>query len=579
MSDLLDKYRASRRANDGRISPPSRSALYPRLSSLDREGYTSDRYTDVSSSTAGLRDKLASERTRYQPSVVSKYDLYSDAVKDRGVSFSDGVKLDSSFATRLGRNDLDDKRTKTKPHGRNYELDGLRKNLEAKYGLASNEATERSSRILGSPLKPLNAAQRRSRNEISRRFADSSPYTRDKYKVTKPATETPHSNGFLSRIVHYFTSNEHNDYDGAKDSSNSDYLDNHRGKRVSFSDDIGRDDFDEVDEVVTRAREKERLLALENFRSLEREHKKVLSLLEDIQLENKKLKSELSRVHDTFTAKLDEIENDLFNKTVEADQLRVNSERKHTEEITQLKAAHEAEVLRLRKSNEKELTQLKSIHEEEVRQLKDENSTLHKRIRELDERLFDTGFELKQAGQELDLQVRKNREIQVEMSLRDRFRAAKLPAEEVNDYFIKSSRIEQKIEKLRKQVESPSPKPQQFLKTDTNIEENLRALEKMTKSFQFSGLGDCERYYEVAHKFLTDASNKSEDTIQQLELDNESNPSRILSEYLTLKKLNELSYRLCSVKELINDCIVLSEFKDSDANINDIYLRVKSEIF
>lgn len=578
MSDLLDKYRSSRRVNDSRTSPTYRSSLYPRLSTLDREKYTSDRYTNVSSTTNGLRDKLASEKPLYEPSVSSKYRLYSDTVKDRESFVPDRLKSDATFALKSKRNDLNDYRSESKRYVKNHELDGLRRNLEAKYGLSSTrESTGLNPRILGSPVRSFNFAQRKSNGELGRRFATSSPPSRDKYRVSKPSTDSSRSSGFLSRIVNYFTSNEHADDNSPQDSSN--FFERLQMKKVSFSDSTGRDDIDEVDEVVTRAREKERLLALENYRSLEQEHKKVLLLLEDVELENKRLKAELSRVHDTYTAKLDEIENDLFKKSVEADKLRTDSERKYTEEIAHLKSIHEAEASRLRKSHEKELAQLRSIHQEEVLHQKNENSKLQKKVRELDEKLFNTGFELKQVGRELELQVRKNHEMQVEMSLRDRFRAAKLPAEEVNKYFIKSSRIEQKIEALQKVVEGTLQRPQQFLKTDTNIEENLKTLEKMIKTFQFGELDDCERYYNVAHKFLTDSASKSEEIIQQLEREDSSNQSRVLSEYLTLKRLNELGYKLCSVKELINDCKVLREFKDSEADINDIYLRVKLEIF
>ncbi|KAG5420809.1 hypothetical protein I9W82_002690 [Candida metapsilosis] len=570
MSDLLDKYRSSRRATENRTSPPPRRSLYPQLSSLDREKYSSDRYTNFSSATSGLRDKLANEKAQYEP-VTAKYKSYSDTVNERESLLPDRLKSDY-LNTRLKRSDLDDAND-FKRYSRNYELDGLRKNLEAKYGLNSKEENDKHSRLFSSPIKSLNA--RRPRTELGSRLA--SHTSKDKYRISKPTTESPHNSGFLSRIVNYFTSNEHSDDNNLRESPS--FLEKPRAKKVSFSDSIGRDDFDEVDEVVSRAREKERLWALENFRTLEQEHKKVLLLLEDVELENKKLKSELSKVHDAYTAKLDEIENDLFKKSVEADQLRINNERKYAEEINQLKSAQEVEISKLRKSHEKELSHLKSIHEEEVHLQKDENSKLQKKIRELDEKLFDTGFELKSASRDLDFQVRKNHEMQVEMSLRDRFRAAKLPAEEVNKYFIKSSRIEQKIEALRRVVQPPPARPQQFVKTETNIEENINTLEKMTKSFQFTGLEDCEKYYEVAHKFLTDSSNKSEEIISQLEQDSNASQSRILAEYLTLKRLNELGYKLCSVKELINDCKVLEEFKDSDANINDIYVRVKSEIF
>ncbi|KAI5949809.1 hypothetical protein KGF57_004632 [Candida theae] len=578
MSDLLDKYRSSRRAGadiSARASSPSRSSLYPRLSSLDREKYSSDRYNNTPSTTSRLRYPQSAERAPSESSFTSKYKLYSDAVKESESSISDRLKPDSSFTARSKSNGLDEYRSESKRYTRNYELDGLKKNLEAKYGLGSTrDETDRNSRLFGSP-----ANSRRSRNELGGRSSNVSHTARDKYRITKPSIESPRSGGFLSRIFTYFTSNEHTDDNDT--SHPSSFFEKPRVKKVSFSDSIKReDDFDEVDDVVTRAREKERTLVLENYRNLEQEHKKVLLLLEEIELENKELKSELSKVHDTYTAKLDEIENDLFDKNVVADQLRINSDRKHTEEINSLKSAQEQEISRLQKSHERELAQLKSVHEEETRLQKDENSKLQKKIRELDEKLFDTGFELKQVKRDLDIQVRKNHEMQVEMSLRDRFRAAKLPADEVNEYFIKSSRIEQKIEALRRVAETPSSsKPQQFTKTETNIEENLKTLEKMTKSFQFTELDDCEKYYESAHRFLSDSSNKAEEIISQLEQDDQSSSSQILTQYLTLKRLNELGYKLSSVKELINDCKVLKEFKDSDVDVNDIYLRVRSELF
>lgn len=582
MSELLDKYRSSRRVNEGRTSPPLRSSLYPRLSPLNRDKYTTDWYANISSSTTGLRDKLVDEKMQHKPS--SKYEFYSDSINNNASSLSDRLRSDSFPIARVGTDDRKDAVNESRRHGKNHELERLRKNLEAKYGLHSTkEETERSSRltgssrIIGSPIKSFNHSQGRPRSEFGRKYADLPP-SKDKYRVTKPSTVSPQGSGFLSRIVNYFTSNDHNEYDDAKDSSNSD-LDRLRVKKVSFHDDVGRGDIDEVDEVVSRASERERLLALENYRSLEQEHKRVLLLLEDIELEKDKLKSELNRVHDTYAAKLDEIENDLFNKTVEADKLRIDSERKYNDEFNQLKSAHEVEVSRLRNTHEKELTQLKTIHQEEVAELKNDNSKLQKKIRELDEKAFDTGFELKQVKRELDIQIRKNHEMQVEMSLRDRFRAAKLPSEEVNEYFIRSSRIEQKIDLLQKEGKNPPSKAKQFKKTESNIEENLKTLERMTRTFQFEELDDCEKYYDVAHKFLNDSAARSEEIIQQLETSDLLDPSRVLLEYMTLKRLNELSYKLCSVKELINDCKVLREFKDSDADVNDIYLRVKLEIF
>ncbi|KAI5957375.1 hypothetical protein KGF54_000303 [Candida jiufengensis] len=540
MSDLLNKYREPRSNNGVLRSSPARrvSSLYPKLSSLDRDRSDSlnqDRYR----TTSRLRNEEVINDRSYRPSTTSslaqKYNYSSQSRINNPSTFQS-----DSFASRIRKYDLDDN--------------------------IGNSSTEKPSRYLGSPIRTLNGSVRRRDPSYNKNILST-----DNYRISKPSQPT-HGNGFLSKLVNFFTANE-DEYD---ESEGSKYFIK-SPKKVSF------DKFDEVDEVINRGKLREQEEEMENYRTLKRDHDEILSQLQNEKYENTKLYSELQN----YKLKFNEIENELFNKNVEIDQIQI----KHRKEIDKLNQDFDDENNRLKAFYEKNLKTLETtieknnhLHEQQSKTQKQEITSLEKKIQELDEKLFDINFELKQQTKELNAQISKNNSIQVEMSLKERFKSSKLSEEEVNKYFINSSKIEQEIEKINQKIGNhylnESAILSNFQKTESNIERNLKILNDMIQSFNFNQLSSCERYYDQAFEFLNSTSSSLNESIGELKQSNNIDYELLLTEYLSLKRLNELSYRLCNVKELINDCKILKEFTANDnIDIHNIYFKIKNEMF
>ncbi|KAI5961856.1 uncharacterized protein KGF55_003827 [Candida pseudojiufengensis] len=542
MSDLLNKYRESRASNGVLRSSPARrvSSLYPKLSSLDRD--TSD-YLDHDHyrRTSRLRSEEHENDRSYRPTTTSSIaDKYNFTSQPRRRTTST-TNPQESFATRKRRYDLDDTNSKT---------------------------TERiSGKYLGSPIRSINNTIRRRDPSYTR-----SSVISDNYRISKPSTPS-HGNGFLSKLVNFFTANG----DEEDQAESSEYF-LKSPKKVSFD---KKFDFDEVDEVINRGKLREKEEELEKYRILQRDHQKLLTQLENENYEKKKLNSELQNLK----IKNDVLENDLFNKNVEIDQL-VN---KHRQELERLNNGFELEYKKLQTLYNKNLKELESTieknnhqHEQTSNTQRQEITKLENKIHELDEKLFDTNFELKQQTKELNSQISRNNSIQIEMSLKDRFKSSK--EEEINNYYLNSSKIDQEIRKLQNKIGNNNDFPTQstiFQKTENNIEQNLKILNEMIQHLNFNQLDKCENYYDKAYEFINSNTKELEDIIKSLKQSSNPDLESILIEYLNLKKLNELNYHLSDVKELINDCKILRDFvKDYDldtVDLAEIYCKIKSE--
>ncbi|KAI3406931.2 hypothetical protein KGF56_000223 [Candida oxycetoniae] len=613
MSELLNRYKESRRdtVTDDYFVTRNNASLYPRLSRLKKNDELLHNHRNSfelkSTRTSPSRGGIGSGDVRnHRGGGIGGGDVRN--YRGGGIGGGGG---DTSFASRMSRyEELNNKDFSSKYTDKNT----------ASLHLSGSKESRRSRMYDDSPIKTLNESLRKTRPSnvsLNRILGSSDSLINGRYKVSKPTNSkhTNKKNGFISRIFNYLTANDDDDDendDDDDDDNEYEYVADVAGeygeeekqnkgeakrgfaeRGVKFRD--GKrsynKEYDEVDEAIALRKETERQSTIAQLREVQKEHRKLSAQLINEQRENKRLVRERERIEEQlslrtnhYEKRINMLENELFEKNVELDKSVSQGEVQRKADINRLEREHEETILSLQKEHQKELHRLDEAHQETVRILQQENTELEEKNRELDEKLFNTNFELQQVKKELATQTQRSNAIQVEVSLRDRLRQARLTESEINHYYAKSSRIEHEIAKLADKVHT-TPKGKDYAKTASHIEETLASLENIVETLDFEELENIETYYNSAQEFLTTSVSECESLIQGLSTNNNNNTNpkknyfRLLNEYYSLKRLNELSFKLLYVKELLQECKILKEFSDTDIDIREIYKRVKVESF
>ncbi|CAK9437567.1 uncharacterized protein LODBEIA_P19450 [Lodderomyces beijingensis] len=630
MSDLLDRFKDSRRSATFREPI---SSLYPRISGFDRETATTNvrRGREADTELSPVRRngvRFADAVPELEPTNWrKKYGEYTRSPKHEleTAPRSASTRDETSFAARMRKyEDLGIAGGDGSSNTTN-KYTSRRRNSPSKF-----QSKQSRSSLLDSTTRPSKEIDSRSRLSLLRRASSlkDSPVSIDRYRISKPPHKSSPSdskNGLLSKIFNFFQGNEDEEEDEnereaevegnnlrrytrtvadeADDYDYDDFSHSTRKARTLRLKNRYDEDLDEVDAAISRSKQLERVETekqqLEKkYRDLQREYKAVADQVEDERQEKTKLALEHKRVTQTYEARIEEykakiiryeeqiteLENELFNKNVQLDKFTSQSERKFKQQVSQIEEEYETKARATKLEHEKEVNELRDFFTKQVEGAKQRNHELEAKLESMDKQLFDTGFELKQFQRDLQHLTEKNSSIQLEISLRERFRQARTSQSDLNHLYAKSSHIENEIAKLEKRNHS-SGKQQQlsakdYQKTQTNIDKTVSHLNEMIDNLEFDGLADCEAYCSNVDEFLSNKVLEVENLISNLQLStHRDNTQVILTEYLHLQRLLELCLKVLNVKQLVSNCKILKEFSNNPAiDVKSIYTQVKAEI-
>ncbi|CAI5756196.1 unnamed protein product [Candida verbasci] len=534
MSELFNRYQQSRAKRGIGVDPI--------LSSTTNRPKTT--------ASPSLHPKLSSDG--YKPS-----SLYHDIYKPS--TYQDNHRSSTSipYSERI--------MTKEKPNGYDFE-----KPMAGSY--------------LGSPIKNLNGSSSR-RDKVKERHSSlyktlNSSDLIDKYRISKNGKSKADNGGILSKLVNYFTHNENEeDFNNLHQSARK-ALNLNSPKRDRYTSRMGvfNDDNDKVDELINHTKELEHKNTINRIKSLELELRESKKIIIEEREENEKLNNELKDIDASYMKRLKILEQ-------ENESLRT-SEYKYKQDLQELKKHYDDEISNILETHELELNKLEQVHLKQLSKFKNTDSELITKINTLEETIFDLNFESNQLKKENEKLHLKSINLEIELSLKDKLRISMISDNELDLLYKESSKIDFEIDKLEKEkLESSIDKDyfaNKYSKTETNIENIKIKLENITKTLNFEEFTECETYIQSATNYISNMKLKCNNNIKSISntssSSSSSNVKKLLIEYNTLKRLNQLSLNLLQTKELLKDCKILQEYKDSSVDIIDIYCKIKREI-
>ncbi|RLV91561.1 Beta-glucosidase 2 [Spathaspora sp. JA1] len=566
--------------NDGKLKGGNGGeSLYPTLSDINDRDTVSNSIADkYSSTTYPGKDKSPVLREPTSKLPLRSWDTYN---KDRAdlwagknatsERFSD--KLDTKkFSTDLNRDTytsrIPDDDFKSK-YSRNYL-----ENRSASYGVDKTDqsnytnptryysAAKRDS-TLGSPIKSLNSSleSNKRKNRSLYKVLGSTPLKpRVDHKITKLPRKKHSmdaSPGILSRLYSYFTNpGEDDDVKMLKNSArNILHIDPVTEKKVAFDDRTdsirSRRQFeidsekDAVDEAIRRSKERERNLENERLKNLEYERLKNLEKL------NNRLEVELRQ--------------EVLNKenvVREYDNLKSKYEQE-TSQLQEMIESLKTEIITKEKKERKQMEELKNFEHEKYRM----------------------ELALGEVKKELEIQLQKNKTIPIEVELRVKLKSVRLGNDvQLNPLYIEFAQICKRINDLEQEYRakySTEPEVQETLITkqiqrvDKKFDVASSELKNYTESLENQAIlepyenffGECVRYLDKNRTKIW----KFIDSLVETETPDSRNYKEMFANLHCLKSLNNLSRRLVELKELLNDCKILEEFKTSGVDVPKIY--------
>ncbi|EGW33768.1 uncharacterized protein SPAPADRAFT_64997 [Spathaspora passalidarum NRRL Y-27907] len=579
MSSLLDKYQRSRKL--GYNPRNNGESLYPTLSDHnDKNPVTTssfskpDRYNDVRPDRAyrdvspivrdrvPLRDPLKSWSSyNKEPAILSTRTTTTSERFAKNYSETKPFRSqlnEERYSRKLTNDDLKSKYNSTYFDSRSskYGVDRVNQSIYAS-ARARDYYTKRDTG-LGSPIKslnsPLDSTKRKSKSLY--KVLGSTPIRSGDYRITKTPRKkhnVQESPGILSRLYKYFSKpGESDDVKILKNSArNVLHIDPVAEKKVAFHEPAEsvrtrrQFEFDSEKDVVDEA--------IRHSKELSIEHQRFKALQQQYNRLEEELKHEISN-----NEKLVE----QFIKDTDDLKIKYEQEKAQLQETIELLNAE----IRTKDDKAKEIVQQLEYSEHEK---------------------YDLELRLDDLTKELDAQVEKNKIIRTEMELRERLKSKLENDTILHGIYKESAQIEEKIHKLIQEYpaeELPvslleSNAANKYQRTEENINNALTDLKEFTLSLADTDFEPYDKFYDKVENFLNNAKSKIWNLIDPIA---ESSGSRnyyekMLSNLFCLKRLNTLSYKSAQVKNLINDCKILDEYKTSGVDVSAIYQNITQE--